>query len=89
MDVVRQFVLRLEKAEESKMERLKQITGQNTDTGAIKHLIRNFDELNNRYLSEQKKRKQIEAEFSELKKNIEIYFSASDKIKQIIHNKQV
>ena len=60
MDVVRQFVLRLEKAEESKMERLKQITGQNTDTGAIKHLIRNFDELNNRYLSEQKKRKQIQ-----------------------------
>jgi len=35
MAVVRQFVLRLEEAEDSKMEALKKITCLNTDTGAI------------------------------------------------------
>jgi len=86
MAVVRQFVLRLEEAEDSKMEALKKITCLNTDTGAIKHLIRNFEGLNNRYLEEMRKKNEIEAKYQELKKQIAMMFFASDEIKRILED---
>ena len=77
------FPLRLTPEEEEKVAGLKRITGQNTSSGAIKDVINNYEELNNRYLTEIEKRKKAEYGFSELKQKVAILFSTFDEIKKI------
>lgn len=51
----RKFTLRIGEAEEERLDALRKLTGEKTNTGAIKYIIRNFEKLNYRYRSEIKK----------------------------------
>jgi len=78
--------LRLTPAEEKKVETLKLLTKQNTNSGAIKEVINNYEELNNRYLLEIKKREKAEKQFSELKSKVALYFSTLQDINNMIND---
>ncbi len=84
MAVIRQFTLRLEEQEDEAMVILKELTGENTDTGAIKNCIRNYNELNNRYMAEKAKKNHVDNLYQELKQKVELYFSTSEEIKKIL-----
>ena len=45
----RRFTLRLGEQEILMLEKLKEIVGENTDTGVIRFIINHYSELNSRY----------------------------------------
>lgn len=81
MEVVKQFTLRLEEAEASRMDALKKLTGRSPDNGAIKHLIRNFEELNKRFLNEQKEKNDIRYKYDALQKKVNTFLSSFEDLK--------
>lgn len=81
MEIVKQFTLRLEEAEASRMDALKKLTGRSTDNGAIKHLIRNFEELNNRFLKEQKDKNDIRYKYEMLQKRLNTFLVSFEDLK--------
>lgn len=81
MIIVKQFTLRLEEAEASRMDALKKLTGRSTDNGAIKHLIRSFEELNKRYLNEQAEKNTIIKEHEALQKKVNTFLSSFEDLK--------
>lgn len=71
MENTRQFTLRLNSHQNSKIERLKELTMSNTDSGAIKIAIENYSDLNDRYLNEQRKNIYLQKENEELRELID------------------
>lgn len=85
--VVKTFTIRLEEEEAEKLEALKKLVQQNTDNGAIKHLLRNFGELNKRYVAEMNAKSEAQNRYNTLKKNVEVYFESFDQIKKVLNEK--
>jgi len=85
--VVKTFTIRLEEEEAEKLESLKKLVHQNTDNGAIKHLLRNFEELNKRYVAEMNAKSEAQRRYHTLKKNVEVYFESFDEIKKVLKEK--
>lgn len=85
--VVKTFTIRLEEEEAEKLEALKKLVQQNTDNGAIKHLLRNFGELNKRYVAEMNAKSEAQNRYNTLKQNVELYFSSFDEIKKTLSNR--
>lgn len=83
--VVKTFTVRLEEEEAEKLESLKKLVQQNTDNGAIKHLLRNFGELNKRYVAEMNAKSEAQRRYNTLKKNVEVYFESFDEIKKVLN----
>lgn len=78
--------LRLTEEEKRKVEALKKLTGQKTDSGVIKEVINHYEELQKRYLIEISKREKAENQFSELKQKVSIYISTFQEIKNMIND---
>ena len=76
--------LRLTPAEEKKVETLKLLTKQNTNSGAIKAVINNYEALNNMHQLEIRKREEAEKQFSELKSKVALYFSTLQDLNNMI-----
>lgn len=70
MSVVKTFTIRLEEKEVKNLEALKKLVQQKTDNGAIKHLLRNFEDLNKRYVAEMNARMQVQNQLSELEMKV-------------------
>ena len=76
--------LRLTNQEKEALERLKMVTKQKTDSGAIKHAILYYVELEKRFEKEQIKLKQTESLYFDLKCKVRAFFSANEDLKKII-----
>lgn len=72
----RAFTLRLTTIENNKLMGLKKLTGQKTDSGAIKCIIRTFEELDKRYKNEMELNKQLKNANANLKCKIDNFFCA-------------
>lgn len=72
----RQFTLRITVEESEKLEAIKKLVGENTDTGAIRSLINNYEELNKRYKAEIEKNGRLDRDKRELKEKISSFLSA-------------
>jgi len=84
MATVRQFTLRLEEAEDKQLTKLKELSGENTDTGIIKYCIRNYADLNNRLVAEIEKRGKAERLFFELKSKTSFILSTLAEITKLV-----
>lgn len=72
----RRFTLRLGEQEILMLERLKEIVGENTDTGVIRFIINHYSELNSRYLSLRKKYSLLENQYDSKVRSIGNFLTA-------------
>lgn len=79
----RKFTLRIIEEESVELENLKVLSGEKSDSGTIRFLIRNYARLNNRFQEEQRIRRQYEDELSRLKGVIRTYTSALESLKNV------
>ncbi len=81
MKETRNFTLRLGPEECAALEQIKIITGTNTDSGAIKHVLRSFEELSRRYHSELEKNRNMSYELKDLKRKVNNFLDAFNSLK--------
>ena len=72
----RRFTLRLGEQEILMLEKLKEIVGENTDTGVIRFIINHYSELNSRYLSLRKKYSLLENQYDSKVRSIGNFLTA-------------
>lgn len=72
----RKFTLRIGDIEDTKLEEIKKLTGEATDSGAIKAVIRNYTDLNNRYNNEMAKNRELTKVYNSLNNRVEVFLSA-------------
>jgi len=72
----RNFTLRIGDAENAALQQIKKMTLESTDSGAIKHVIRSYAELNKRYEIEIRKNKTLVEENSKIKKKVNCFLDA-------------
>ena len=70
------FTLRLGAEECAALGIIKKLTGCNTDSGAIKHIIRSYAELNNRYQVEIEKNRKLSRKLNEASMRINNFVNA-------------
>ena len=70
------FTLRLGAEECAALGIIKKLTGCNTDSGAIKHIIRSYAELNNRYQVEIEKNRKLSRKLNEASMRIDNFVNA-------------
>lgn len=75
------FTLRITAEESDQLDRIKQILGENTDTGAIRNLISSYEELSNRYNAEIAKNGRLDHNYRELKEKVDFFLSAFNNLK--------
>lgn len=72
----RKFTLRISTEETKLLQSIKELSGENTDTGAIRFMINNYVKLNERYLMEKDNRKSLQVEINKLKERVKNFVSA-------------
>ena len=72
----RNFTLRIGEEETAALQEIKKMTLESTDSGAIKHVIRSYAELSNRYDTEIRKNKTLVEENAKIKKKIHCFLDA-------------
>lgn len=72
----RKFTLRINATETDQLQRIKDLSGESTDTGAIRFVINNYVKLNELYLIERENRKSLQVEISKLKERVKDFLSA-------------
>lgn len=72
----RKFTLRINATETDQLQRIKDLSGESTDTGAIRFVINNYVKLNELYLIERDNRKSLQVEISKLKERVKDFLSA-------------
>lgn len=72
----RKFTLRINTEETKQLQCIKELSGENTDTGAIRFVINNYAKLNELYLMEKGNRKSLEEEVRKLKERMKNFLSA-------------
>lgn len=77
----KKFTLRIGDAEVEKLDALKKMTGEKTDTGAIKYIIRNFEKLNVRYKNEIKQTQIFKQKNLEIEEKIQNFLAAFESLK--------
>ena len=87
--MARQFTLRLDDAEDDKMDPLKKEVGINTDAGAIKFIIREYVNLNKRYLEEKEKKQEAERKFNILQRKSKVFFTSLDEFSELCKSNEL
>jgi hypothetical protein len=72
----RKFTLRIGAEESAALEELKSLTGEATDTGVIRFIIRGYKNLNDRYLAEKSQNFKLTAQVSGLRDRTDTFLSA-------------
>lgn len=72
----RKFTLRINSTETDQLQRIKDLSGESTDTGAIRFVINNYVKLNELYLIEKDNKKSLQVEISRLKERVKNFLSA-------------
>lgn len=72
----RKFTLRIGDTEDTRLEEIKKLTGETTDSGAIKAVIRNYADLNDRYNNEMAKNRKLTEAYNSLNNRVEVFLSA-------------
>ncbi|BAD51369.1 hypothetical protein [Bacteroides fragilis] len=81
--MARNFTLRLGEVEDQKLQQIKTLVGETTDTGAIKHIIRNYAELSSRYDSEMKRNKKLSSDYQDIKQKVKLFCSALNDLNKL------
>lgn len=79
------FTLRLGAEECEALGKIKRLTGCNTDSGAIKHVIRSYEELNNRYYSEIEKNHCLSKKLGELSMKVSSFINSFSELNDFIN----
>lgn len=72
----RKFTLRINSTETDQLQHIKDLSGESTNTGAIRFVINNYVKLNELYLIEKDNRKSLQVEISRLKERVKNFLSA-------------
>lgn len=72
----RKFTLRINAEETKQLQCIKALSGENTDTGAIRFVINNYAKLNELYLIEKDNSKSLRIEISMLKEKVKNFLFA-------------
>jgi len=76
--------LRLNPEEKKKLDSLKKIMKQATDSGIIKEIICNYEDLYKRFNNEITKREHVEELYSDLQEKVQLYFDAEQDLKKML-----
>ena len=74
------FTLRLNEEEYHELTNIKTLAGLSTNTMAIRYLIKNYIELNNRYLDAISKNTELKTRYREQDQNVEALLIALEKL---------
>lgn len=80
----KKFTLRLGEKEVGKISTLKTLSGENTEAGAIKYCIRNFEELHDRYLNEISKNRNLTGQYNELREKVSDYVNSFTELSAVL-----
>ena len=80
----RKFTLRLGVEESNMLQSLREITGEKTDSGAIKFIIRNYENLTLRYAAEMNKNKNLKIESSDQKRSVSHFLNSLENLKSLL-----